>query len=70
MTSIRKRKNRYQVIVSIGYGPNGERISRLTKTLHPPKGLTLRQEKTWVTEQAVLFKQKPDAGIYMYQKPC
>lgn len=40
----------------MGYGPNGERISRPTKALHPPKGLTPRQEKIWASEQAVRFE--------------
>ena len=57
MASIRKRGNSYLIVVSMGYDYNGKRIKPQQKTVHPPEGLTPRQVKKWLNEQAVLFER-------------
>ena len=56
MASIRKRGNSYLLVVSMGYTPDGRRRNPQQKTVKPPAGLTPKQTKKWLQEQAMLFE--------------
>ena len=43
MASIRKRGSSYLLVVSMGYDFEGNRIRPKQKTVHPPEGLTPKQ---------------------------
>lgn len=59
MASIRKRgENSYLIVVSRGYDYQGNRLKSVQKTVHPPKGLTTRQTKKWLEEQAILYENE------------
>ena len=56
MASIRKRRNSYLLVVSMGYTPDGRRRNPQQKTVKPPTGLTPKQTEKWLQEQAMIFE--------------
>lgn len=64
MSTIRKRKNSYEIAVSCGYDINGKQIRR-TMTYTPEKGMTAKQIEKEVQRQAVLFEEQCAKGLVM-----
>jgi hypothetical protein len=57
MATINKRKNSFQIIVSLGYDENGRQI-RKTTTFKPPQGTTAKKAEKLANEFAVAYEQK------------
>ena len=59
MASIRKRgSNSYLIVVSRGYGYEGNGLKSVQKTVKTPKEYTPKQAEKWVKEQAILFERE------------
>ena len=61
MATIIERNGSYHIMVSGGYGADGKQI-RHTKTWRPEPGMTKKQIKDGLNEQAVLFERKVRTG--------